>query len=224
MRSFVALLLNEATRESVAAEIERLRPLSRAVAWVPPPNLHLTLRFLGNQTADRLREVERALEEIAATGSPFSMTLGGLGAFPGLDRPRILWVGVSEGGPAARALQLALEVALETRGFGRAARPWHPHLTIGRVFDDRRWRREAGPALREAVAGPARDFGLVPVRAISLMRSDLSPRGARYSELASLPLGGQAPRGPSPAGDHPPRADRGRAGHMERDVPGESGP
>ena len=207
MRSFVALLLDEAAREAVAAEIERLRPLSRAVAWVPPPNLHLTLRFLGDQTPDRLREVERGLEETAASWSPFSMTLVGLGAFPDLDRPRVLWVGVSQGAAAARALQLAIEVALDTRGFGREARPWHPHLTIGRVFDDRRRRREAGPALGEAVVeAQARPFGPLPVRAVSLMGSVLSPRGARYRELASLSLGsssapGLIRSGPAPVSD-----------------------
>jgi 2'-5' RNA ligase len=205
MRSFVALLLTEAAREAVAVEIERLRPLSRAVAWVPAPNLHLTLRFLGDQTVDRLQEVERALQETAAMASPFSMALGGLGAFPDLNRPRILWVGVSEGAASALALQRGVELALDLRGFGREARPWHPHLTIGRVFDERRWRRDAGSELRQAVAGPPRPFGVVPVRAISLMRSDLSPRGARYSELASLPLGGQAAPGRPEAG-RPPRA------------------
>ena len=205
MRSFVALLLSEAAREAVAAEIDRLRPWSRAVAWVPPPNLHVTLRFLGDQTPDRLREVEGALAETAASCSPFSMMLVGLGAFPSLDRPRILWVGVSEGAAAARALQLGVDAALDTRGFGREARPWHPHLTIGRVFDDRGWRREARPALREAVAGAAaRPFGLVPVRAVSLMRSDLSPRGARYHEVTALPLGRPAASGLTMAGPPPP--------------------
>jgi RNA 2',3'-cyclic 3'-phosphodiesterase len=108
MRSFVALLLNEAARVAVAAEIERLRPLSRAVAWVPADNLHLTLRFLGHQTADRLREVARALAETAAAAAPFSLALEGVGAFPGPDRPRILWIGVSEGATAVRALQLGI--------------------------------------------------------------------------------------------------------------------
>jgi RNA 2',3'-cyclic 3'-phosphodiesterase len=194
MRSFVALLLNEAARNAVAAEVERLRPLSPAVAWVPAHNLHLTLRFLGEQTADRLWEVARALEQTAAAGAPFSLALEGVGAFPGLDRPRILWIGVSEGAAALRALQLGIQMTLCKIGFGREARPWHPHLTIGRVLDERRWRREAGPELRQAVAGAAaRRFGLVPVRAISLMRSDLSSRGARYSEIASLPLGKPVP-------------------------------
>src|SRR6266704_6979700 len=96
-RAFVALCLDAGTREAVSAEIERLRPLSRVVAWVPAENLHLTLKFLGEQTDARLHEVIAALEEATAGRGPFSLTLHGVGAFPGMDRPRILWVGVAEG-------------------------------------------------------------------------------------------------------------------------------
>lgn len=196
MRAFVALLPGEPVAEAIAAEIERLRGLSRAVAWVPRPNLHFTLRFLGDRTADQLREVTGALEAVAATCAPFWLTLGGLGAFPSLDRPRILWVGATEGASAIRALHHLVEGALASCGFDREVRPWHPHLTIGRVFDQRRWNREAAPALREAVrAAAGQPLGILPVRAISLMRSDLSPRGARYRELAQVPLGGGAPPG-----------------------------
>ncbi len=189
-RAFLALLLSEDTRAAVGAEIERLRPFSRAVAWVPPPNLHFTLKFLGEQSETRLREVMEALADARVDAAPFALALHGLGAFPGMQRPRILWVGVAEGALAARALQAAVERALDHRGFARESRPWHPHLTIGRVFDEGRWRREAGPPLRGAVAEAARrSFGTVPVTRIVLMRSDLSPRGARYSELDSIELG-----------------------------------
>jgi 2'-5' RNA ligase len=190
MRSFVALLLSGPVREAVEAEIGRLRPLSRAVAWVPAANLHLTLRFLGDQTAERLQDVARALVETAAASTPFSMGLGGLGAFPSLDRPRILWLGVTEGAAEVRGLQARVEAALETCGVGREARSWHPHLTIGRILDHRRW-RAAGPALGAAIASAAvRPLGVVPVRAVSLMRSDLSPAGARYREIGCIPIGG----------------------------------
>jgi 2'-5' RNA ligase len=189
-RVFLALTLDAGTRSAVGAAIERLRPLSRAVAWVPEPNLHLTLKFLGEQPAARLAEVSRAVGEAARGIAPFTLSLHGLGAFPGMERPRILWVGVAEGALAARELQGRMEAALAECGFARDQRPWHPHLTIGRVFDDRRWRREASPALREAVAEAARQsFGAVAVASVILMRSDLSPRGARYTELGSTPLG-----------------------------------
>jgi 2'-5' RNA ligase len=188
-RSFVALLLDEATRETVSAQIERLRPLCRAVAWVPAPNLHLTLKFLGEETDARLALATEALGEAGAAIAPFAVTLFGLGAFPGMERARILWVGVAEGAREIRSLQSRIEAALERRGFTREDRPWHPHLTIGRVFDPRRWRRETDPAFREAVARAAvTGFGALPVARIALMRSDLAPTGARYRELGSVPL------------------------------------
>lgn len=188
-RAFVALGLDEPTRAAVAAEIERLRPLSRAVAWVPPANLHLTLKFLADQPDGRLAEAALGLEEAAAGRPPFAITLHGLGAFPGMERPRILWVGVAEGALDVRALQSEVEAALERRGFAREPHPWHPHLTIGRVFDPRRWRRDASLALRESIARAATmGFGTLGVARVALMRSELLPSGARYSELRSVSL------------------------------------
>jgi 2'-5' RNA ligase len=190
-RVFVALLLDEAARRTVAAEVERLRPLSRAVAWVPPQNLHLTLKFLGEQPEPRLADVVAGMEGAAARTAPFALTLHGTGAFPGLDKPRVLWVGVAQGALEARTLQSRVEEELAARGFPRDSRPWHPHLTIGRVFDERRWRRDSGPALREALTlAGSKPYGTLPVTRLSLMRSDLSPGGARYTELRAVSLSG----------------------------------
>ncbi|HEV8440964.1 MAG TPA: RNA 2',3'-cyclic phosphodiesterase [Methylomirabilota bacterium] len=191
-RAFIALCLDERTRGAVAAEIEQLRPLSRAVAWVPPQNLHLTLKFLGEQSDARLADALRALRETGAATASFTVTLHGLGAFPGMEQPRILWIGMAEGALEARALQGRLETALGGQGFAADSRPWHPHLTIGRVFDARRWRRDAGLPLREALASAAaRGFGTLPVGRVALMRSDPSSSGARYSELDSVQLAGR---------------------------------
>ena len=188
-RAFIAILLSSEAREAVTDEVERLRPLSRAVAWVPRDNLHLTLRFLGEQSEARLADALAALESAAAGGEPFTLGLHGLGAFPGLERPRILWVGVAEGSLAARALQARVESGLTARGFLPEARPWHPHLTVGRVFDERRWRGETPAALRQAVAqAGSRPVARLEITAISLMKSDLARSGARYTALASRPL------------------------------------
>jgi 2'-5' RNA ligase len=129
------------------------------------------------------------MESTASVVEPFTMGLHGLGGFPGLEQPRILWVGIAEGALAARGLQARLEAGLAERGFPPEARPWHPHLTIGRVFDAQRWRREANPALRQAVAqAGSRPVARLSITAISLMKSDLTPAGARYTPLASRPL------------------------------------
>ena len=190
IRAFVAVVLDEGVRSAVAATIERLRPLGSAVAWVPPRNLHVTLHFLGDQSEERLADAEAALADAAAGSAPLDVTFHGIGAFPGLERPRILWVGLAHGALEVRRLQARVTDALAVRGFGKEERAWHPHLTIGRVHDERRWRREAGPPLRSALAQAATTtFGTQRVAEVALMRSELSPAGARYTVRRALSLG-----------------------------------
>jgi RNA 2',3'-cyclic 3'-phosphodiesterase len=198
IRAFVAVLPGDAVREAVTAVVDRLRPLGRSVAWVPAANLHVTLQFLGNQPEERLAAATEALHAAAAVSAPIEVTLHGIGAFPGLERPRILWVGLALGALEVRALQERVAVALAREGFPREDRAWHPHLTIGRVYDERRWRQEAGPALRQALAQAATTgFGTARVAEVALMQSDLSPHGARYTMRRAVALGGGARRGPS---------------------------
>jgi 2'-5' RNA ligase len=97
---------------------------------------------------------------------------------------------VAHGALAVRRLQVRVTDALAVRGFGKEERAWHPHLTIGRVHDERRWRREAGPPLRSALAQAATTtFGTQRVAEVALMRSELSPAGARYTLRRALSLG-----------------------------------
>jgi 2'-5' RNA ligase len=188
-RAFVAVLLDDPTRRAVAAQVDRLRPLSKAVAWVPPHNLHLTLRFLGDQTEAQLAEVVPALEEAASGVPTFTLSLRGMGAFPGLDHPRTLWVGISEGVQEVQRLQARVAETLERRGVPIEARVWQPHITIGRVTDDKRWRREGMAELRSTIIrGAAVGLGTMAVNSIALMRSDLYTSGARYTGIASVPL------------------------------------
>jgi 2'-5' RNA ligase len=188
-RAFVAVLLDEPTRRAVAAQIDRMRPLSKAVLWVPPHNLHLTLRFLGDQTEEQLADVVPALEEAASGVPPFTLGLKGLGAFPGLDHPRTLFMGISTGVPEVQRLQARVAESLERRGVPIEARAWQAHITIGRVTDDKRWRREGMQELRSALIRAAIvPFGTMPVSSIALMRSDLYTSGARYTGIASVPL------------------------------------
>jgi len=188
-RAFVAVLLDERIRRAVAAQIDRLRPLSKAVAWIPPHNLHLTLRFLGDQTEEQLADMVPILEDAASSVPTFALTLKGLGAFPGLDHPRTLWVGVSGGVQEVQGLQARVAEALERRGVPIETRAWQAHVTIGRVADETRRRREGMPELRSALMRAATTpFGSMTVASIALMRSDLYTSGARYTGIASVPL------------------------------------
>jgi 2'-5' RNA ligase len=159
---------------------------SRGVAWVASDNFHLTMKFLGGVEESRLAEVRGALAGVAAGTAPFDVRLCGLGAFPTPGRPRVIWAGCSAGEAPLVALAEAVDRSLGALGFPREDRPFSAHVTIGRVREPRR-----DPALAEAIGrGASLAFGDVHVARLSLMRSDLSPRGARYTELAALPLGG----------------------------------
>jgi 2'-5' RNA ligase len=171
-------------------EVDHLRATERAsgtlpeVVWVSPANFHLTVKFLGAVDTDRLPDVERALGDAVAGVPPFDLTLRGLGAFPSAARPRVIWAGTAHGAAELAALAARVERTLSPLGFPTEERVFSAHVTLGRVRTPRR-----NPKLAEALAASASvELLSVPVTRLSLMRSDLSPRGARYSELAGHAL------------------------------------
>jgi RNA 2',3'-cyclic 3'-phosphodiesterase len=184
LRTFVALLLPDRVRVGLAAVSAELRGQARGLTWVAPDNLHLTLRFLGEVDAAALERVRDAVAAAAAAVAPFSVYLGGLGGFPTGRAPRVLWASVATGGERVEALFAELEAALVARGIPGENRAFHPHVTLARARDP----RGAKELLSVLGAGPA--FGEVRVEALHLIRSELSPRGARHSVLTAAPLGG----------------------------------
>jgi 2'-5' RNA ligase len=170
-------------RARLALEVERLRPLAGAVAWVARDNVHLTLKFLGAVEPARLDALAASLAGAVAGRPEFTLGLRGLGAFPSPTRARVLWAGVDAGAAPLAALAADVDEALAALGMAREARAFAAHVALGRVRAPR-----ANAALAEALrAGGA--LGGQAVTRVSLMRSDLSPRGARYTELAGIPLG-----------------------------------
>ena len=166
----------------MAQEVDVLRRHASGVAWVATENLHITVKFLGGVEEARLVDVAAALKG-AATVPMFEVEIRGLGAFPAASRPRVLWAG-APGSPAFTRLAEGIDQALMALGFPPEGRGFTPHVTLGRVREPRR-----DVALTEALeAAAARSFGALRVERLSLMRSDLSPRGARYTELAAVPL------------------------------------
>ena len=154
------------------------------VAWVAPENFHVTLKFLGGIDEGRVPGVTEALHAAAADHRAFEMEVAGLGAFPSATRPRVVWAGIVDGSDPLAALASAVDDRLVALGFPREARAFAPHITLGRVRETRR-----APQLTDALgAAAARPFGRVAIDHVALMRSDLSPRGARYTALVSVPL------------------------------------
>ncbi|HEY7142292.1 MAG TPA: RNA 2',3'-cyclic phosphodiesterase [Methylomirabilota bacterium] len=182
VRTFVAVLLPDRVRAGLAAVSAELRGQIRGLAWVRAENLHITLRFLGAIEPERLARVRESMAAAAATLAPFTMSLGGLGGFPSGRAPRVLWAGVTAGAEGLESLYTVLEAALVARGIPGESRAFHPHVTLARA----RNLRGADGLATVLGAGPA--FGEARVETLHLMRSELGPRGARYSALAEALL------------------------------------
>ena len=183
LRLFVALAVPEAELAKVEAATAELKEQLRGARWVPRANQHVTLKFLGATSSDRLDAVARVCALVARSHSSGHARLSHLGAFPSARRARVLWVGLED--PARLPGRLAddLADAFEPLGYGRENRPFTPHLTLARFKDPRPL-----PALPE-LPGRLEPF---PISEIELFSSRLHPGGARYELIERFPLAATA--------------------------------
>lgn len=193
IRAFVAVELDAALRQAIArVQADLRRRLQETdgpglrVQWVKPESIHLTLKFLGDIPEERVAEIRTSLSGTVARHVRFAVGVEGLGVFPDLRGPRILWVGLAEGAGAVASLAADVEAALAAAGFAPEAKPFHPHLTLARIKEGS---REAGRCWsRERLLEREARLGSLTVEALSLMKSELRPSGAIYTELWRLPL------------------------------------
>jgi 2'-5' RNA ligase len=203
LRLFVALELPDTWKQALHALQDESQaslaahPETKAVRvrWVRPEGIHLTLKFLGQVPQERLEKIDWALRNAVAEPPRFDLTLGRAGSFSDRRAPRVIWAGITEPtsfGPRGildtKLYQLAeaIETWFAAAGFPRERRSFAPHLTLARLPED------LSPQLREAVAAitnasPAPRVSPFMVERVSLMRSQLSPGGARYERLAAYP-------------------------------------
>lgn len=177
MRLFIAVAADEETRAEAAAVVARLKRLPGDFRWVDPRDMHVTVRFLGETSEERLPAVEALMRAAAEKAKPFELRYGGVGAFDSLAAPRVVWLGVDEGVAALEEIANAV---------GRnEPRPYSPHMTIGRN------RRESVPL--EFVEGLKTEGSLGlrrPVTKLSLYASKPAPFGHTYEILSEAALAG----------------------------------
>lgn len=158
-----------------------------SVRWTRPTGIHLTLKFLGDAPADQRRDIERGMAQAAAGRAPFALRVAGLGCFPNYRQPRVFWVGLEGDLTALHALRDAVEAAIAPLGYPTERRPFNPHLTLGRT--SKHARKDEVAALGRALEGmDVGALGEIDVRGVSLMRSQLRPDGAVYTQLAYCKL------------------------------------
>jgi 2'-5' RNA ligase len=186
VRSFLAIEIPGTILKKIEEVQEDLK-LSRAdVRWVNPEKIHLTLKFFGNIDESRIEPIVKSLEAPIQTTSPFSLRVRGVGAFPHLKNPRVIWMGLVEGREILTYFQKQLEEVLEKIGFDREERSFHPHLTLGRARSSKGKAELVGRMERYSEV----EFGDFQVERIVFFKSDLKPAGPVYTPLRELKLGG----------------------------------
>lgn len=178
-RIFVAVPLAAEVKAALSA-IPRVG--GHAVRWGKESQYHITLKFLGEMDGERVKAVERATRGVVEPWSePITLSAKGLGAFPHLDRARILWAGIDGEVGRLKRLQAELDGALAASGFPVEKRPFRPHITLARM-------RTEGPLPPPLHAYLQHDFGSWRVECVQVIESELLPTGPKYTVLHQLPI------------------------------------
>ncbi|HEV2246450.1 MAG TPA: RNA 2',3'-cyclic phosphodiesterase [Terriglobia bacterium] len=181
MRAFIAIELPASIREALAREQARFRAVSTDARWTRPEGIHLTLKFLGNISAQQEAQVKDALGRLDRFET-FRVRIKGFGFFPNAKSPRVFWAGL-EALPDLARLAAQVESAMERLGFPPEDRPFKPHLTLARFKMPRPQRKLE--ALVSAEDNPP--LGAFEVSEFFLWESKSSPQGAEYLKVACFP-------------------------------------
>jgi 2'-5' RNA ligase len=193
MRIFIGIDLDSEVRGRITRFVEGVQGFAPDARWVRPESLHVTLKFIGEQTAEQVGAITERLGGVESNA--FDIRAGGYGFFPTVKAPRVFWIGI-HAGPQLAALAESIDVAVAELGIPREDRPFSPHLTLARAgkSGSPKWRKGDGP--NTAFAGLEKrlaargdpDFGTMTAREFILYQSQLSPGGSKYTKLQRFPL------------------------------------
>lgn len=184
MRIFVAIDLDPEIKKNISRLINELDTGQRNIRWIKHQGMHLTLKFLGEVSGDKATRVESVLRTVIQKYHPFFLNIKGTGTFPPAKKiPKVLWLGVEEN-KILKALQSEIDAFLESLGFPKEAREYHPHLTLGRVKSP----FNIDIALAELDRYRQSSFGEMKVNKITLFKSTLKPSGAEYTVISEFVL------------------------------------
>ena len=186
LRTFVAINIPANIKQELARVQDLFRHADIGVRWVRPEGLHVTLKFLGEVEEERIAEIRSVMVEAARGASAFTLELTEVDAFPNARYPRIIWMGLEDASGELQRLQEKLDKGFRKLGFEPEGREYSPHLTMGRVAAS----RGRGQLIRLLHTEKRRHGGIFEVSAVDPMRSTLTPAGAEYALLGSVPLGG----------------------------------
>jgi 2'-5' RNA ligase len=188
IRAFIAVDLSPEVLgrlENVHRQLKQRLP-GAFVRWAPVQNIHLTLKFLGDVSEANLKVLYEILKKESEKQVVFEIQVGGLDAFPSINRPRVIWVGV-QAPPDLAGVQRAIDIETARLGYTSEERDFSPHLTLGRIARSvsSEETRQIGVTLGSMKVG---DLGPSRIQAVHFYRSDLNPQGAVYTKLYSAPF------------------------------------
>ena len=179
IRCFVAIEIPETIQTLLTSAQEELREFVRGASWVKRENIHLTLKFLGDVVPNQISVIKNSIEQVTDTRSPFSMELGGIGAFPNLSRPRIIWAGVKTGADEVAAIAKDIDIRLGRHGYERNEKPFRPHLTLARLKS----RTDLKPLVDVFQQYDTISGARMIVKQVRIVQSQLRRSGAVYTPL-----------------------------------------
>jgi RNA 2',3'-cyclic 3'-phosphodiesterase len=188
MRIFIAIPITENAREEISVLQKRLSRASHSIRWIQPSNTHITLKFFGNINQGKIDSISCALRQASKICKRFEFEIAGIGAFPSISRPDIIWAGLKSGKAECIALQENIQSHIEGLCANNESRPFFPHLTIGRVICSERKKLLVDALEKE------KNFSIktkVAADKIVLFSSMLTPEGPIYTSLEEflLPAG-----------------------------------
>ncbi|MHC4308140.1 MAG: RNA 2',3'-cyclic phosphodiesterase [Planctomycetota bacterium] len=184
IRVFIAIEINCEIKNKLSEYLRNLKRVGADVKWVSPENIHLTLKFIGYVEEDALINLNRIINNAVASIEPFSISIGNIGAFPSLKRPRVIFVCVQEKGDNLLRIYEKLDKGVERLGIKKESRKYVGHITLGRVKSQKNISK-----LKNALnSGTECYFGLEKVTSLSLIQSKLSSTGPIYTRLNNFIL------------------------------------
>lgn len=183
IRTFIAIEIPVELKQEVDRLIIQLKSAGPEVKWVRAANLHFTVRFLGDISETDIPDLVEAIKKQVENLKSFEINLSGLGCFPNMNRPRIVWLGADGDLNALKETAYKVESACREAGYGKSDKPFSAHLTIGRIKN---------PRGLETLISKLPDIQFnsdeFKISELTIFKSDLSPRGPKYTKIATITL------------------------------------
>lgn len=184
IRVFIAIEIDSEIKNKLSEYLSKLKRTGADVKWVAPENIHLSLKFIGYIEKETLINLNKIISNAVSCIGPFSISIGNIGAFPSIEKPRVVFVCVQERGNSLFKIYEKLDKGVEQLGIKRESKKYVGHITLGRVKSQKNISK-----LKNILnSGTECYFGLEKVTSLSLIQSKLTPTGPLYTRLNNFIL------------------------------------